>query len=54
MRGVRVERVGKTRTEDGSTLVLVRSEQLKQGMQVITTQLPNAIDGLLVRQASGA
>ena len=54
MRGVRVQRVGKTRTEDGSTLVLVRSEQLKQGMQVITTQLPNAIDGLLVRQASGA
>ena len=53
MRGVRVERIGKTRTKDGTTRVLVKSEGLKEGTRVITTQLPNAIDGLLVRQASG-
>jgi len=31
--------------------VLVRSPQLQAGGRIITTQLPNAIDGLLVRVA---
>ena len=48
MARLRVERVGETLREDGSRWVLVRSEQLKPGMQVIVTHLPNAIDGLRV------
>ena len=49
MRPVRVERVGETRTQDGQPRVLVRAADLPAGALVITTQLPNAIDGLLVR-----
>lgn len=51
MRGIRVERVGEMHTGEG-TRVLVRAEQLVEGTPVITTQLPNAIDGLLVRVAA--
>jgi RND family efflux transporter MFP subunit len=52
MRGIRVERVGEMRTADGLTRVLVRADGLKPGERIVTTQLPNAIDGLLVREAS--
>jgi len=52
MRAVRVERVGEVRTEDGLTRILVRGDGLQPGGRVIKTQLPNAIDGLLVRVAS--
>jgi multidrug resistance efflux pump len=49
MRAVPVERVGEARNGEGS-LVLVRSDELEPGDPVISTQLPNAIDGLLVRK----
>ena len=48
MTRLRVERVGEILRDDGSRWVLVRSDQLKPGMQVIVTHLPNAIDGLRV------
>lgn len=48
MARLRVERVGEILRDDGSRWVLVRSDQLKPGMQVIVTHLPNAIDGLRV------
>jgi len=51
MRPVRVERLGATRGREDETLLLVRSESLQKGMQVVTTQLPNAVEGLLVRVA---
>jgi len=51
MRGVLIQRVGEIRTADGLTRVLVRGDNLPPGTQIITTQLPNAIDGLLVRVA---
>lgn len=51
MRPLRVERLGEVRGQDGETRLLVRSKALKQGMKVVVTQLPNAIDGLLVRVA---
>ena len=54
MRPQRVERVGETRMEDGSTRVLVRSPELSVGAEVITTQLPNALEGLLVRVVPGS
>jgi multidrug efflux pump subunit AcrA (membrane-fusion protein) len=43
-----VERVGEYQTPAGEYRVLVRSSELKAGEQVITTQLPRAISGLLV------
>jgi multidrug efflux pump subunit AcrA (membrane-fusion protein) len=49
MRPLTVARVGETRTASGSPLVLIRSKELRAGDQVVTTRLPNAIDGLLVR-----
>ena len=52
MRSVRVERVGEARDGGGNSRVLVRSLELVTGTRVITTQLPNAIDGLLVRIAA--
>ena len=49
MRPQQVERVGETRTADGETRVLIRASGLAAGVTVVTTQLPNALDGLLVR-----
>jgi RND family efflux transporter MFP subunit len=51
MRQVKVERLGEVRGKDGGTRLLVRSPSLQAGMQVVATQLPNAVDGLLVRVA---
>jgi RND family efflux transporter MFP subunit len=51
MRQVRVERLGEMRGKNGDTRLLVRSPALQAGMQVVATQLPNAVDGLLVRVA---
>lgn len=51
MRPLRVQRLGQVRGPDGATRLLVRSERLEPGMRVVTTQLPNAVDGLLVRIA---
>ncbi len=51
MRQQRVERVGEQRLSENETRVLVRSTQLSANSKVITTQLPNAIDGLLIRVA---
>ena len=50
---MRVERVGEMRTSEQGTRVLVRSDRLSPGTRVITTQLPNALDGLLVRVVEG-
>ncbi|MGH8459042.1 MAG: efflux RND transporter periplasmic adaptor subunit, partial [Nevskiales bacterium] len=43
MRGIAVERVGEYRAPGERPRMLVRSPQLKDGMQLITTQLPLAI-----------
>jgi hypothetical protein len=48
---VDVERVGELRLPDGSVQVLVRSPDLHPGDQVVTTQLPNAVNGLRVKLA---
>lgn len=52
MRGERVERIGEVRMGDGETRLLVRAPGLADGTRIVTTQLPNALDGLLVRLAS--
>lgn len=54
MRPHRVQRIGEVRLESGQTRVLVRAPELSEGARVITTQLPNALDGLLVRAVNEA
>jgi multidrug efflux pump subunit AcrA (membrane-fusion protein) len=48
LQALSVERVGEYETPAGEYRVLVRSAELASGEQVITTQLPRAISGLLV------
>jgi multidrug efflux pump subunit AcrA (membrane-fusion protein) len=55
MSRVEVERIGETVMDQGERWLLVRSPQLKPGMQIIITHLPNAMQGLKVDTvASGA
>jgi len=49
MQRIAVERIGEYITATGKSRILIRSEQLKAGDEIIVTQLPNAIDGLKVR-----
>ena len=46
-----IDRMGEKSLGDGSTLVLIRSDQLSDSDQIVTTKLSNASDGLLVRVA---
>ena len=43
-----IMRVGDWTSPSGEQLTLVRSAELQTGDQVMTTQLPNAVTGLLV------
>ena len=52
IRSLLVDRVGEIRIDDSETRVIVKSPDLKTGEKIITTQLPNAVDGLLVRESS--
>jgi hypothetical protein len=55
MSRVEVERIGETVMDQGERWLLVRSPQLQPGMHIITTHLPNAMQGLKVDTvASGA
>jgi RND family efflux transporter MFP subunit len=51
MRALTVDRVGELRTGKNRSRVLIRSDGLRPGVKLITTQLPNAVEGLLVRVA---
>ncbi|WP_425056222.1 efflux RND transporter periplasmic adaptor subunit [Pseudomonas abyssi] len=48
LQAIAVERVGETLDEQGNSRVLVRSQALQSGMQIVTTHLPNAMSGLRV------
>ena len=48
-----IERVGELRTDDGNSLLLIRAPEVPEGAEIVVTQLPNAIDGLLVRPVGG-
>lgn len=52
MQGLRVERIGETRLADGTVKVLVQAPPALDARRIVTTQLPNASDGLLVRVAA--
>ena len=43
-----VQRVGEWTNADGTSLTLVRSSKLQNGDDILVTQLPNAVTGLLV------
>ncbi|MFO7704831.1 MAG: RND transporter, partial [Halopseudomonas sp.] len=45
---IEVRRVGETRQEDGQRWILVQSEALAAGTRIVTTHLPNALQGLKV------
>lgn len=52
MQMVAVERVGERVREDGKTEVIVRSDLLQEGDEIIITKLSNAVDGLLVEASN--
>jgi multidrug resistance efflux pump len=54
MRPYRVQRVGEWRDREQRVRVLVRAGDLPVGAEVVTTQLPNALDGLLVKVVKGS
>lgn len=51
MHRVTVDRVGQVLRENGQYDALVRSDRLNEGDRIITTHLPNAIEGLKVSVA---
>lgn len=51
LEAIRVERVGDVTLPEAGAQVLVRSDALQPGDRIITTQLPNAIAGLRVKEA---
>lgn len=48
MQAIDVESVGQYESASGENSVLIRSERINSGDQIITTHLPNAVDGLKV------
>lgn len=48
MRGIDVETLGTRLSDDGEERLLVRSDALKPGAALVTTHMPNAIEGLRV------
>ena len=54
MKSIRVERFGETRGDRGDRRLILRSPRLEAPARLIVTRLPNAIDGLKVREAGAA
>ncbi|HKJ70333.1 MAG TPA: biotin/lipoyl-binding protein [Gammaproteobacteria bacterium] len=54
LHGIAVVRVGQRAVPDGPDQLLVRSPAIGAGERVLTTQLPNAAQGLSVRTGDGA
>jgi len=52
MHAIQIKRMGEIRLSQGESRVLVQSPELSKGSHVVTTQLPNAINGLLLRIAT--
>ncbi len=51
LKAIRIQQLGARTGSNGEPQVLIRSPELRDGDQIITTQLPNAISGLLVEVA---
>ncbi|MDO7596998.1 MAG: biotin/lipoyl-binding protein [Pseudomonadota bacterium] len=52
LQSVAIERVGESTNDQGQKKLLLRSQDLRQGDQIVSTQLPNAITGLRVEALS--
>jgi len=52
--GVAIERLGSHTGDDGERRLLVRSPRLQAGDWIVTTHMPNAIDGLRVEVVPGS
>jgi multidrug efflux pump subunit AcrA (membrane-fusion protein) len=52
LQSVAIERVGESTNDQGQKQLLLRSQDLRQGDQIVSTQLPNAITGLRVEALS--
>tara|TARA_R110001606_G_scaffold348746_1_gene498383 strand:- start:6953 stop:8188 length:1236 start_codon:yes stop_codon:yes gene_type:complete len=52
LQSVSIERVGEYTNQQGQKQLLLRSQDLQQGDQIVSTQLPNAITGLRVEALS--
>ncbi len=52
LESVKIERIGEYTTEKGDKQLLLRGDELSQGDQLVSTQLPNAITGLRVEALS--
>ncbi len=52
LQSVSIERIGESTNEQGQKQLLLRSQDLRQGDQIVSTQLPNAITGLRVEALS--
>ncbi|HAO23865.1 MAG TPA: hypothetical protein DCQ49_01905 [Methylophaga sp.] len=48
LEAVSVTKIGDYADQDGKSRLLIQSDALQQGDLIITTQLPNAINGLSV------
>lgn len=53
LRGVDVERLGATTDANGHRQLLVRAEELQDGVRILTSQLSNAVTGLRVSVGGG-
>lgn len=51
---LKVERLGETTLESGESRVLIRAAKLQDNLPVLVTQLPSAVEGLLVKVADQA
>lgn len=51
MASLDVQRIGEMHAPDGENYVIIKSDTLQAGDRIISTQLPNALDGLLVKVA---
>ena len=49
LQGVDVESIGQYIDADGTSLLLVKSSQIKNGDEIVITHLPNAVSGLKVK-----
>lgn len=52
LESIQIERIGEHTTSSGVKQLLVRGDALKEGDQIVSTQLPNAITGLRVEALS--
>ena len=54
MSSLNVQRIGEMQSENGDSYVIIKSDDIQAGDKIISTQLPNALDGLLVKVAAGS